>query len=399
MYLNTIPNCLFQEYLRLRRGWRRGPRDFYKKVGIFKPDGLGDFVLALGAIRRIVENYGEDNCVLITCPLAGELPRREFPNVEHVTLPGTNARLWRHWSRLSHMPLFARGVERLVCLRHHRPFHQDVVIDAIPHENSIGAPTSLALRDSRDWAPRRHRFDFEITPPSSWGDRECYDLICHRLVVAAALDRAPDSVNVLPTLERLDTGPILPTAAVSPYGSHSTKDFPTRLLAEVARHIERIHGLSITLLSPHASDIRYSALAAELKKAGAHQVSVMQTPTFEDYLRAISQCRIVISVDTATAHLAVAMDRPLLALLGGGHYGYFAPWSRSRRQRWISHRTECYHCDWHCNQPEVRCLTGIRPETVLAAATDLLGTCTNDVADAVSTVPADSRFRTGTAAD
>ena len=37
----------------------------FKKCAIFKPDNLGDMVLALGAIRYIAENIGEENCAII----------------------------------------------------------------------------------------------------------------------------------------------------------------------------------------------------------------------------------------------------------------------------------------------------------------------------------------------
>src|SRR5688572_3005022 len=152
MSLRTIPNLLAY-YWFLRR--RRKSRRFYKKVAIFKPDGLGDLVLALSAIRLLLRHFGDNNCVLIVCPLNAELARREFPTVEQVVLPGFDARMWRNWPMLRKLPVFEHGVEQFISLRHHRPFHQDVVVAAIPHKDSIGIPSVPALRAPTDRAPCR----------------------------------------------------------------------------------------------------------------------------------------------------------------------------------------------------------------------------------------------------
>src|SRR4030095_12192251 len=115
MRLGTVPNLLIYYLLLARR--RRTQGRFYKRVGIFKPDSLGDLVLALGAIRRLVEHYGEENCVLVVCPLNAELAEREFPNVERVIVPGFDGRLWRTWSalrKLRNLPVFSQGVEQLI---------------------------------------------------------------------------------------------------------------------------------------------------------------------------------------------------------------------------------------------------------------------------------------------
>ena len=57
-------------------GWnRRQAKTFRWRVGIYQSGRLGDFVLSLGAIRRIVDHVGEDHCVLFCSAVARQLVR------------------------------------------------------------------------------------------------------------------------------------------------------------------------------------------------------------------------------------------------------------------------------------------------------------------------------------
>jgi ADP-heptose:LPS heptosyltransferase len=75
----------------------------------------------------------------------------------------------------------------------------------------------------------------------------------------------------------------------------------------------------------------------------------------------------VLSLESAPAHLAAALNKPGVFLLGGGHYGMFAPWQRSERQIWLSEAMDCYNCQWHCSMAEAFCVTRIKPVTIANA--------------------------------
>jgi len=92
-----------------------------------------------------------------------------------------------------------------------------------------------------------------------------------------------------------------------------------------------------------------------------------------EFAEAISQAELVLTVETSTAHIATALDRPTIVLNGGGHYGQFAPWRRSARQIWLTHRLDCFGCGWRCPYPAPYCLTRIAAEQVGAAIRAVLG--------------------------
>ena len=105
------------------------------KVGIYRPARLGDFILSLGAIRSIVEEAGEQNCVLLHSGVAAEIAAREFPGVTRIQLPDLQGRLWITWASL-HSRKFLRqlgtGIEDMLCLRHYRALFDEVALRAIP---------------------------------------------------------------------------------------------------------------------------------------------------------------------------------------------------------------------------------------------------------------------------
>jgi len=353
---------------------RRAMGEPYRKVGIYKADRLGDFVLALGAIRRIVEREGVENCLLILAPYARELAQREFPGVEQAIVEPWHSGLsplLRYRKAHAKEPLFSRGVSRLVCLRHNRLFQESVVCGSIPANESWGTVTGEPSREPGQWLaslPFDHSYrNFSQVPG------ECHDLARHRTVVGGFLGRKPDEVDVIP---RMDWRGVTedPYVSVSPFGSAAIRDFPPGLLAAMGRRLWRDHQLPLRLLAPPGDVQRYHTLVDRLMADGVPHVAVRICGSLDGLIDAVAGSRLVLSVETATAHLAGALDRPLVAILGGGHFGWFAPWQRSRRQRWISNRVPCFGCNWLCVQSEPICLTQIPVPAAENALQEAMGT-------------------------
>lgn len=354
MKVNAPAKWLFYRWLARRR---RATGQPYRPVGIYKADRLGDFVLALGAIRRIVEREGEENCLLILAPYARELARREFPRVEQAMVepwhPGLGP-LLRYQKAHAEEPLFKRGVGRLVCLRHNRLFQENVVCGSIPADESWGAETGEPSREPGQWLASLP-FD-HVYRTFQQLSGEPHDLARHRTVAGGFLGLKPEQLDVIPRIE-WHGSPEDRYVAVSPFGSAAIRDFPPGLLAAVGCGLWRDHRLPFRLLAPPGDVPRYQALADRLMADGVPQVTVRICGSLNELIDAVAGSRLVLSVETATAHLACALDRPLVAVLGGGHYGWFAPWQRSRRQRWISNQVPCFGCNWLCVQSEPICLT------------------------------------------
>jgi ADP-heptose:LPS heptosyltransferase len=85
------------------------------------------------------------------------------------------------------------------------------------------------------------------------------------------------------------------------------------------------------------------------------------------------QSELVFATESAMAHLSVALRRPTIAILGGGHYGLFAPWgTKAAPVHWISNRIDCYGCNWSCIYDSAICIHNIPPAQIIEKSLDLL---------------------------
>ncbi|MGO9571953.1 MAG: glycosyltransferase family 9 protein, partial [Desulfomonilaceae bacterium] len=75
-------------------------------------------------------------------------------------------------------------------------------------------------------------------------------------------------------------------------------------------------------------------------------------------------CDIVLSVDSAPLHLATALGKSTVGIIGGGHYGRFYPWGDPEINRVASLPMDCYGCNWRCPRERAPCVSGVPPTTI-----------------------------------
>jgi ADP-heptose:LPS heptosyltransferase len=94
--------------------------------------------------------------------------------------------------------------------------------------------------------------------------------------------------------------------------------------------------------------------------------------SLEELSREILAADLFLGVDTGPAHLALALGKPAVVVLGGGDYGRFFPYGKSRV---VTHPMNCFQCHWECRYDRALCLHDIQPaqvaREVLEIATDL----------------------------
>lgn len=334
------------------------------RLAILKLDRLGDAVLALGAVRLLVREFGASETLLIVSTVAEPLFRREFPEVKLLVMPPFCARFWPDFVKTMawHAPeLRTIKAEHLVCLRHQASDYLHAIAALVQ------ARQVHATHWTKSWErvclsyPQGHRLPY----PEQTAEG-CLELEAHRRLVESVIGQPVAVHDILPVLKarKVEASTTLLVCPVT--GSAIRQYPPVSLVKAVALFLPTAPGLRVTFCIPPGIDP--APWKDAVKDAGITPVVAwVQPEDLEELLQVISTARLVLAPDSAPAHLASAMDKPGVFLLGGGHYGMFAPWRRSSRQVWLNHPMNCYQCQWNCMHPEPYCMTLISPSAVAEA--------------------------------
>lgn len=348
----------------------------YKKCAIFKLDSLGDAVLALGAIDYITKRNGVENCVLVCWSNVAELVNSVFPKLEIVPVKIWRGKLWRilvQFDQNKMHPLFQDGVEQLISLRHHRSLAHDIIFSAIPANITIGTPpTCLSDFEYEMIVTSMVNFDRTAGPIVQPAPNECFELASHRAVLMRTFDCLVRPSEVVPRFLSFRPPPILERVIVAPYASAVERCLNVKQLKPILAEVQRVRSVEVVVIASPQDEVRLTELVEELSRNGIMKLSWRCTRSLMEMMDTFAEGGVLLAPESGPAHVAVAMDMAAVILLGGGHYGWFAPWRRSDRQVWVTHAMPCYGCKWRCIHPEVLCLTAISQELVATSVAQLL---------------------------
>jgi ADP-heptose:LPS heptosyltransferase len=63
----------------------------------------------------------------------------------------------------------------------------------------------------------------------------------------------------------------------------------------------------------------------------------------------IAESKVYIGNDSGLTHIALKFNKPIIALIGGGMWGRFFPFGNNNLQNFLSHKLNCFGCEWVCN--------------------------------------------------
>ena len=193
----------------------------------------------------------------------------------------------------------------------------------------------------------------------------------HRQLTAEVLNREVAPEEILPRFARFRDSPADQGVTVTPFGSTAARDLPETLLRTALLKVRKLSPSPIWLRGVAGQRSRLRRLAEKLRTGGVENVACAASTDAVEFAEAVARSELVLTAETATAHIAAAFDRPAVVLIGGGYYGLFGPWRRSLRQVWLTNRMDCFGCNWHCIHPEPYCLTNIG-EDILSTTLDRL---------------------------
>jgi len=341
-----------------------------RRACLFKVDRLGDFVLALGAIRTLVRHYGASQCRLVISDVVAPLAALEFPDVARWVAPAAASAVLQEVRPLRRTlaPTWAtEQFDDLVCLRHAPSTYRDVALHWLHARRWIG----LGARPAAGRLPAANRPGPPVAYPTSDDAPWCRELLAHRAVVAAATGGEPDWETLRPRFSSITPrrGDAL---VLCPFGNEAIRDYPEDSWIAAWRGAALPAG-PVRLIGPSARLADLSRLADRLRReANRPDIEVEADLPLPAFLDRLAAARMILTVESFAAHVAAALDKPAVVITGGGHFGWFAPWGEATRQRWLHLPLPCFGCRWDCVFPTVRCLVELPPDAVAQALQEVM---------------------------
>jgi len=319
------------------------------KITIFKPDGIGDFVLALGCIREIINQVGAGNVEIIVSNVVAPLAVWQFPGCEITPLTNnlSGKLLDNWWNILPNLKsLWHHPKDQLICLRHQRSRYEQLMLVGCRAKKIFLCSNNLRNREGvhlkknyfliEDWMLKTKEVFVSAYPSSNdFSTVRCIELKAHaNLLKNWAKDANVDFKDSLPSLTGIDAKE-LSGFYISPYSSSDDRDYPERKLLEVIELFEKKNQVGIVLCGSPQQNEKLQNLNQTLRKAGVLNVKVFTPENLVSFVEHLSRARLVLSMDTATAHLATAMNKKTVILYGKSSGPHCIPWSLSNRQKWL----------------------------------------------------------------
>lgn len=80
--------------------------------------------------------------------------------------------------------------------------------------------------------------------------------------------------------------------------------------------------------------------------------------------------KLSIGTETSFSHIACAVEKPNITILGGGHFGRFLPYHQLSSIIYLP--LDCYFCNWNCKFDKPYCIENIDPQLITKAVNDIL---------------------------
>jgi hypothetical protein len=86
----------------------------------------------------------------------------------------------------------------------------------------------------------------------------------------------------------------------------------------------------------------------------------------------IMKCDLFIGLDSGLSHLALKLNIPMIAIIGGGQFNRFFPWGLCNHSIFLYHKLDCFGCEWRCIKEKPYCISNITVDQVYQAVISLL---------------------------
>lgn len=136
-----------------------------------------------------------------------------------------------------------------------------------------------------------------------------------------------------------------------------------------------INGVDSYVIFGGQDDVVLAAEISTLLRKAQPNIQVVDLSgktSLQELYKCISDCSILISMDSSGLHMGISAGVPTVGIVGGGHYGRFVPWGDKAKHIILTKRLDCFYCNWRCDSGQVECIQAVTPDEVASAVNGLL---------------------------
>jgi len=360
------------------------------KLAILRPDNLGDLILFSGTLKHLRARWPKTGIALCVRSYGAEL----FARCPHIDEIISYDEMWKEFDgegRVRWMPA-VRGSDRLGgWLRRHAPrlafpgYHCDVaclplvsplpeyheVVRLIPSRFRLGIKGNTNNQSPKADAAAEAYYTARMDVSQGPANRPEAEYT-RQWLRFLGIDASPDALWPEFWTSREDARraeELLPPVsgalrlAIAPgVTSLAGKNLPASWFAEAVGGMEW-RNLHIVIFGGPGETSTCSAVADALRSVpGVATILNLAGKTgVRDLVECMKRCDVFLSQETASLHIATALRKPVVGIMGGGHFGRFYPWGDPSLSRVVQREMSCYGCNWKCIYDSVRCIQEIPP--------------------------------------
>jgi len=170
----------------------------------------------------------------------------------------------------------------------------------------------------------------------------------------------------------------IPYILLAPGAGSPQRCWPADYYAEVANKVKSRYGIRVVICGSPSDSKSCAAVAQKITSAE----NLTGITSVREFAGVIQHAKVVLTNESAAAHLSAATGAPCVCITGGGHFNRFMPYpqrmqAESRLPIAVFNKMKCYNCNWFClhktppHQP-FPCITSITPDAVWQATESLL---------------------------
>jgi heptosyltransferase-2 len=157
--------------------------------------------------------------------------------------------------------------------------------------------------------------------------------------------------------------------AIAPMSDELLRNWDNKNYIQLCQQIIRNHKHSIVLLGTQSQREKIDEIAKFDEKRifnASGYFSVLESAAI------VKHSDLFIGNDSGFTHIAKALNKKFIAIIGGGSYNMFFPYNEKENDNLFFHKMDCFSCEWKCIYDKAYCVQNVTVQQVYSRTAELL---------------------------